>query len=173
MVLARPDEGETCPYHFNLHLFTMVRRSSCGPITRKSILSFLPFLFVPLRFLPSLFHLIVTWCFTESDVYLRFGKPRFSWIIMSFAADRTINIENESINPSWLPRGTACFWRSSWVRVERCRDRNVNTLGQRTNKPFYSALGVELCENDYFANLDQYFGCTPLHASFKKNNNCI
>ena len=33
MVLARPDKRETCPYDFSLHLFTMVRRSSCGPIT--------------------------------------------------------------------------------------------------------------------------------------------
>ena len=32
MVLARPDERETCPYHYSLRLFTMVRRSSCGPI---------------------------------------------------------------------------------------------------------------------------------------------
>ena len=32
MVLARPEERETCPYHFSLRLFTMVRRSSCGPI---------------------------------------------------------------------------------------------------------------------------------------------
>ena len=31
MVLARPDERETCPYHFSLSLFTMVR-SSCSPI---------------------------------------------------------------------------------------------------------------------------------------------
>ena len=28
MALARRDERETCPYHFSLHLFTMVRRSS-------------------------------------------------------------------------------------------------------------------------------------------------
>ena len=32
MVLARPDERETSPYHCSLRLFTMVRRSSCGPI---------------------------------------------------------------------------------------------------------------------------------------------
>ena len=32
MVLARPEERETCPYHFNLRLFTMVKRSSCVPI---------------------------------------------------------------------------------------------------------------------------------------------
>ena len=32
MVLARPDEMETCLYHFSLHLSTMVRRSSCGLI---------------------------------------------------------------------------------------------------------------------------------------------
>ena len=31
MVLARPDERETWPYHCSLRLFTMVR-SSCGPI---------------------------------------------------------------------------------------------------------------------------------------------
>ena len=33
MVLAGPDEQEMCPYHFSLHLFTMVRRSLCGPIS--------------------------------------------------------------------------------------------------------------------------------------------
>ena len=32
MVLARPDERETWPYHCSLHLFTIVRRSSCGPV---------------------------------------------------------------------------------------------------------------------------------------------
>ena len=32
MVLARPDERETCPYHFSLCVFTMVSWSPCGPI---------------------------------------------------------------------------------------------------------------------------------------------
>ena len=32
MVLARPDERETYPYHFSLRLFTMVKRSACGVI---------------------------------------------------------------------------------------------------------------------------------------------
>ena len=32
MVLARPDERETCSYHCSLRLFTMVRRPSCCPI---------------------------------------------------------------------------------------------------------------------------------------------
>ena len=32
MVLARPDEREIWPYHCSLHLFTVVRWSSCGPI---------------------------------------------------------------------------------------------------------------------------------------------
>ena len=32
MVLARPDEQEAWPYHCSLRLFTVVRRSSCGPI---------------------------------------------------------------------------------------------------------------------------------------------
>ena len=32
MILARPDEHETWPYHCSLSLFTMVRRSLCGPI---------------------------------------------------------------------------------------------------------------------------------------------
>ena len=32
MILARPDEWETGPYHFSLHLFMMVRRSSYGRI---------------------------------------------------------------------------------------------------------------------------------------------
>ena len=30
--LAGRDEQESCPYHFSLHLFTMVSRCSCGPI---------------------------------------------------------------------------------------------------------------------------------------------
>ena len=32
MVLTRPDERETCPYHLSLRLFTMLRRSLCGPV---------------------------------------------------------------------------------------------------------------------------------------------
>ena len=32
IVLARLDELETCQYHFSLRLFTMVRKSWCGPI---------------------------------------------------------------------------------------------------------------------------------------------
>ena len=32
MVLARPDERETWPYHCSLRLFTIVVKSSCGPI---------------------------------------------------------------------------------------------------------------------------------------------
>ena len=32
MILARPDQRETGPYHCSLRLFTIVRRSSCGPI---------------------------------------------------------------------------------------------------------------------------------------------
>ena len=34
MVLARPDERETWPYHGSLPLFTIVRKSSCGSIAR-------------------------------------------------------------------------------------------------------------------------------------------
>ena len=30
MVLARPDERETCPYHCSFRLLTMVKRYSCG-----------------------------------------------------------------------------------------------------------------------------------------------
>ena len=33
MFLARPDGRETWPYYCSLRLFTVVRRSSCGPIT--------------------------------------------------------------------------------------------------------------------------------------------
>ena len=32
MVLARPDERETWPYHCSLRLFMIIRGSSCGPI---------------------------------------------------------------------------------------------------------------------------------------------
>ena len=32
MVLGRPDDRETCPYHCSLRLYTMVKWSSCDPI---------------------------------------------------------------------------------------------------------------------------------------------
>ena len=32
IVLARPDERETWSYHCSLRLFTLIKRSSCGPI---------------------------------------------------------------------------------------------------------------------------------------------
>ena len=35
VVLARPDERETCPCHCSLRLFTMVRRSHLGPVASK------------------------------------------------------------------------------------------------------------------------------------------
>ena len=38
MVLARPDERKTRPYHCSLRLFTIVRRSSCGPIACWQVL---------------------------------------------------------------------------------------------------------------------------------------
>ena len=38
MVLARLDGRETCPFHCSLRLFTLIRRSSCGPFA-CSILS--------------------------------------------------------------------------------------------------------------------------------------
>ena len=37
MVSARPDEQGTLPYHCGLRLFTMVMRSSCGPIKAKRL----------------------------------------------------------------------------------------------------------------------------------------
>ena len=37
IVLARPDERETWQYHCSLRLFTMVRRSSCGPIATSVV----------------------------------------------------------------------------------------------------------------------------------------
>ena len=37
MVLARPDERETCPYHSSLLLFTMVRRSSCDSCDHSAV----------------------------------------------------------------------------------------------------------------------------------------
>ena len=54
MVLARPDKQETWPYHCSLHLFTMVRRSSCGLIACWI-----------LAWTSSL----VTWCLYEMHTY--------------------------------------------------------------------------------------------------------
>ena len=42
MVLARPDERETWPYHCILRLFSMVRRSLCGPIACWILIGKLP-----------------------------------------------------------------------------------------------------------------------------------
>ena len=61
MVLARPDKWETCPYHFSLHVFIVVRRSSCGPIARWI-----------LAWTPSL----LTWSLYEMHSILRFFSHR-------------------------------------------------------------------------------------------------
>ena len=58
MVLARPDERETWPYHSSLRLFTIVRRSSCGPIRADVTLLHRSLTFVcehPIRFPCNLF----------------------------------------------------------------------------------------------------------------------
>ena len=56
MVLARPDERETWPYHCSLHFFSMVKRSSSGPIV--------------FRILAQTFSL-ATWSFYEMRCVLR------------------------------------------------------------------------------------------------------
>ena len=46
MVLASHDEPETWPYHCSLHLFMMVKRSSCGPIAHYYFCMFYMFLLI-------------------------------------------------------------------------------------------------------------------------------
>ena len=52
MVLARPDERETYPYHLSLHLFTMVRRSSRSPIGMFGMSFLLYLVLCPLQKIP-------------------------------------------------------------------------------------------------------------------------
>ena len=69
MVLARPDERETWPYHCSLRLFTVVRRSSCGPIAcwilawTSSLVAW------------SLYEMCSVCC-----------KPSFPWLVFFFGA---------------------------------------------------------------------------------------
>ena len=63
MVLARPEEWETCPYHFSLHLFMRVRRSSCGPVACW-----------------TLAHSLCTRCIVSCS------STSFPWLIFFFAA---------------------------------------------------------------------------------------
>ena len=69
MVLARPDELETCPYHCSLHLFTIVMRSSCDPIACWI-----------LAWISSL----VTWSFMKCVVFC--GSTSFLWLVFSNGA---------------------------------------------------------------------------------------
>ena len=69
MVLARPDERETCPYHFSLLLFTMVRRFLYGP-TACWILA---------QTSSS-----VTWSLYE--IVLSCGNTSFQWLVFFFGA---------------------------------------------------------------------------------------
>ena len=69
MVLARPDERETCPYHFSLRLFTMVRRSLCCLITCLIL---------------ARTSSMVTW-FCRSCV-VSWGSTSFPWLVVFFGA---------------------------------------------------------------------------------------
>ena len=65
MLLARPDELETCPYHCSLRLFTMVG-SSCGPVA----------CWILTRTSRSLYMRCVVSC----------GSTLFSWLVFFFGA---------------------------------------------------------------------------------------
>ena len=69
MVLARPDERETWPYHCSLHLFTIVRSSSCGPIACWI-----------LHGLPRWYYGLCTRCVVSC------GSTSFPWLVFFFGA---------------------------------------------------------------------------------------
>ena len=68
MVLARPDEWETWPYHYSLRLFTIVR-SLCGPIA---------------SWILARTSLLVTWSLYE--IVLSCGNTSFQWLVFFFGA---------------------------------------------------------------------------------------
>ena len=69
MVLARSDERETWPYHCSLRLFTIVRRSSCGPVA---------------CWILARTSLLVKWSLYEMCSILR--STSFPWLVVFFGA---------------------------------------------------------------------------------------
>ena len=68
MVLSRHEEWETWPYHCSLHLFTIIRKSSCGPIA---------------CWILAQTSSLVTW--TLYEMVVSFGSTSFLWLV-SFGA---------------------------------------------------------------------------------------
>ena len=71
MVLARPDERKTCPYHCSLRLFTIVRRSSCAPIA---------------CWILARTSSLVTWSLYETGSLVSCGSTSFPWLVFFFGA---------------------------------------------------------------------------------------
>ena len=96
MVLARPDERETWPYHCSLRLFTMVRGSSCGPtacwILARTSLS-------------------VTWSFMRCVVYC----TSFSWLVFFFGALLWEHMIHKHTG-KWMWQGSASVVSLNWYK---------------------------------------------------------
>ena len=69
IVLARPDERETWPYHCSLSLFTIIRRFSCGPVT---------------CWILARTSSLVTWSLYE--IIVSCGSTSFAWLGFFFGA---------------------------------------------------------------------------------------
>ena len=83
MVLARPDELETCPYYISLRLLMMVRRSSCAPLA---------------CWILAQTSLLVTWSLYEMRSFFRYYFISMENIIGA------INSKNVHCVYTWPPR---------------------------------------------------------------------
>ena len=79
VVLARPDERETWPYHCSLRLFTIVRWFSCGPIARWILVRA---------------SLLVTWSLYEMCSILRKHLISMACILLRSSAVYSVNLKS-------------------------------------------------------------------------------
>ena len=106
MVLARPDERETCPYHCSLRFFTMVRRSTyglnaCWILARTSSL--------------------LAWSLYEMRSILR-----YPWLMFFFGALRWGSMIHKHTG-KWTWQGSSSDVSWNWEKYS-CHPKLVSTL---------------------------------------------
>ena len=134
MVFARPNELETCPYHFSLRLFTMLRRSkTLNRVFEEVFVSPDCLLHLGTDFLVG--NMIFMRCLIPC------GSTAFPWLVFFFAAllwGSTIYKQTRR----WMWQGSASVVSWNWEKCS-CRSKEeVRVKIQRSIGPHENLLTI-------------------------------
>ena len=108
LVLSRPDEHETWPYHCSLRLITMIRRPSCGPIA---------------CWIFAHTFLLITWSSYKKRSILGWHFISMACILLWRCSVRVYDSPNSSVTFSWWSVHWGCLWcisTSFWRACSKC-----------------------------------------------------